>query len=169
MSRFYFNSFTLKDYILLLFPILVSAVFMYTTNNIIQSIVFNNYLYYAINNAYLVQSFTKINEMNRLGHLLIPRLGNKTFYLNTIISSCVIAIVFFIFQYVFMVLVYGGIPVGYEKYVLLFTVFYVLVFVIMQCIVCLQVGKKMNIIYLLLPIFLNLLFRYYFVEVYFAL
>ncbi len=142
---------------------------MYQADNIIQTIVFSNYICIAINNSYLIHSFTKINEMNRLRYLITPRIGNNNFYLKTITSNCVIALLFFVFQYVFMILCYGGIPMGFEKYVLLFTFYYFMLFVIMQCILCLQIGKKMNLIYLLAPIFLNLVFHYYFVEICFAL
>lgn len=169
MSKFYLKSFVLKDYIILILPFLISPIFMSKSQNIIQSIVFSNYVCIGINNAFIIFSFIKINEMNSSMHLIIPRIGNTYFYKKTILSSCIMTFLFFVFQYIFMTICYGGVPVGYEKYVLLFSLYYSILFIVMQSILCMQIGKRMNLTYLLIPLFLNLVFHYYFVQNYFSL
>lgn len=169
MSSFYLRIFSLKDFLLLFLPYVLMPIFLSGSSNLVQTIVFSNYICIVINISYLIFNYVKINELNRLIYLIVPRIGNSLFYKKVSLSSYSMTILFLLFQYGIMTVCYGGIPPAYEFYILRYTVFYFLLFLIMQSILCMQIAKKMNIVYFMLPVMLDLIFHYYFVQIYFAL
>lgn len=128
--------------------------------NFIYILLTSNYITLILNIACLVLMYQKIMIINGINHTLITRKG----YMNTkqtiYVFMVIITLCFLIILYGFLFLVYGISQMSIK--LLLMLVIYTFLFLFEISIIYLQFNRKSNILYIALPIIINLICHYMF-------
>lgn len=126
--------------------------------NFIYILLTSNYITLILNITYLVIMYKKVMIINGINHTLITRMGYKNTQQTTYSFMIIITLSFLIILYGFLFLVYGISQMGIN--LLLILVIYTFLFEI--SIIYLQFNRKSNILYIALPIIINLVYHYMF-------
>lgn len=128
--------------------------------NFIHILLTSNYITLILNITYLVIMYKKVMIINGINHTLITRMGYKNTQQTTYSFMIIITLSFLIILYVFLFLVYGISQMSIN--LLLMLVVYTLIFLFEISIIYLQFNRKSNILYIALPIIINLAYHYMF-------
>lgn len=128
--------------------------------NFIYILLTSNYITLILNIACLVLMYKKIMIINGINHTLITRKGYKNTKQTIYVFMVIITLCFLIILYGFLFLVYGISQMSIN--LLLMLVIYTLIFLFEISIIYLQFNRKSNILYIALPIIINLICHYMF-------
>lgn len=127
--------------------------------NFIYILLTSNYITLILNITYLVIMYKKVMIFNGLNNSLITRMGYKSTK-QTIYSFMIITLSLLIILYTFLFLVYGISQMSIK--LLLMLVCYTFLYFFEISIIYLQFNRKSNILYIALPIIINLVYHYMF-------
>lgn len=128
--------------------------------NFIYILLTSNYITLILNIACLVLMYKKIMIINGINHTLITRKGYKNTKQNIYAFMIMTTLLFLAVLYGFLFLVYG---LSHMSIKLLFMlVIYTLLYLFEISIIYLQFNRKSNILYIALPIIINLICHYMF-------
>lgn len=128
--------------------------------NFIYILLTSNYITLILNIACLVLMYKKIMIINGINHTLILRQGYKNTKQNIYAFMIMTTLLFLAILYGFLFLVYGISQMSIN--LLLMLVIYTLLFLFEISIIYLQFNRKSNILYIALPIIINLAYHYMF-------
>ena len=128
--------------------------------NFIYILLTSNYITLILNIACLVLMYKKIMIINGINHTLITRKGYKNTKHNIYAFMIMTTLLFLAILYGFLFLVYGISQMSIK--LLLMLVIYTLIFLFEISIIYLQFNRKSNILYIALPIIINLICHYMF-------
>lgn len=128
--------------------------------NFIYILLTSNYITLILNIACLVLMYKKIMIINGINHTLITRKGYKNTKHNIYAFMIMTTLLFLAILYGFLFLVYGISQMSIK--LLLMLVSYTLIFLFEISIIYLQFNRKSNILYIALPIIINLICHYMF-------
>ena len=128
--------------------------------NFIYILFTSNYITLILNIACLVLIYKKIMIINGINHTLITRMGYKNTQQTTYSFIIIITLSFLIILYGFLFLVYGISQMSIN--LLLMLVIYTFLYLFEISIIYLQFNRKSNILYIALPIIINLAYHYMF-------
>lgn len=128
--------------------------------NFIYILFTSNYITLILNIACLVLIYKKIMIINGINHTLITRMGYKNTQQTTYSFMIIITLSFLIILYGFLFLVYGISQMSIN--LLLMLVIYTFLYLFEISIIYLQFNRKSNILYIALPIIINLICHYMF-------
>lgn len=128
--------------------------------NFIYILLTSNYITLILNIACLVLMYKKIMIINGINHTLILRQGYKNTKQNIYAFMIMTTLLFLAILYGFLFLVYGISQMSIK--LLLMLVIYTLLFLFEISIIYLQFNRKSNILYIALPIIINLICHYMF-------
>lgn len=120
----------------------------------------SNYITLILNIACLVLIYKKIMIINGINHTLITRMGYKNTQQTTYSFMIIITLSFLIILYGFLFLIYGISHMNIK--LLLMLVIYTFLYLFEISIIYLQFNRKSNILYIALPIIINLAYHYMF-------
>lgn len=128
--------------------------------NFIYILLTSNYITLILNIACFVTMYKKVMIFNGINHTLIIRMGYKNTKRTIYVFMVIITLCFLIILYTFLFLIYG---LSHMSIKLLFMlVIYTLLFLVEISIIYLQFNRKSNILYIALPIIINLICHYMF-------
>lgn len=151
-----------QDFITLIIMILLIPVVTRLNKkvNFIYILFTSNYITLILNIACLVTMYKKVMVFNGINHTLISRQGYKNTKQNIYVFMIMTTLLFLAILYGFLFLVYG---ISHMSIKLLFMlVIYTLLFLFEISIIYLQFNRKSNILYIALPIIINLVCHYMF-------
>lgn len=128
--------------------------------NFIYILLTSNYVTLILNITYLVIMYKKVMVINGINHTLILRQGYKNAKQNIYAFMIMTTLLFLAILYSFLFLVYGISQMSIK--LLLMLVIYTLLFLFEISIIYLQFNRKSNILYIALPIIINLAYHYMF-------
>lgn len=128
--------------------------------NFIYILLTSNYITLILNIACLVLIYKKIMIINGINHTLITRMGYKNTQQTTYSFMIIITLSFLIILYGFLFLIYGISHMNIK--LLLMLVIYTFLYLFEISIIYLQFNRKSNILYIALPIIINLAYHYMF-------
>lgn len=128
--------------------------------NFIYILLTSNYITLILNIACLVLMYKKIMIINGINHTLITRKGYKNTKHNIYAFMIMTTLLFLDILYGFLFLVYGISQMSIK--LLLMLVIYTFLFLFEISIIYLQFNRKSNILYIALPIIINLICHYMF-------
>lgn len=128
--------------------------------NFIYILLTSNYITLILNIACLVLMYKKIMIINGINHTLITRKGYKNTKHNIYAFMIMTTLLFLDILYGFLFLVYGISQMSIN--LLLMLVIYTFLFLFEISIIYLQFNRKSNILYIALPIIINLICHYMF-------
>lgn len=128
--------------------------------NFIYILFTSNYITLILNIACLVLIYKKIMIINGINHTLITRMGYKNTQQTTYSFMIIITLSFLIILYGFLFLLYGISHMNIK--LLLMLVIYTFLYLFEISIIYLQFNRKSNILYIALPIIINLAYHYMF-------
>lgn len=128
--------------------------------NFIYILLTSNYITLILNIACLVTMYKKVMIFNGINHTLISRQGYKNTKQTIYAFMVIITLCFLIILYTFLFLVYGISHMNIK--LLLMLVIYTLLYLFEISIIYLQFNRKSNILYIALPIIINLVCHYMF-------
>lgn len=128
--------------------------------NFIYILFTSNYITLILNIACLVLIYKKIMIINGINHTLITRMGYKNTQQTTYSFMIIITLSFLIILYGFLFLIYGISHMNIK--LLLMLVIYTVLYLFEISIIYLQFNRKSNILYIALPIIINLAYHYMF-------
>lgn len=128
--------------------------------NFIYILLTSNYVTLILNITYLVIMYKKVMVINGINHTLILRQGYKNTKHNIYAFMILTTLLFLAILYGFLFLVYGISQMSIKR--LLMLVIYTLLFLFEISIIYLQFNRKSNILYISLPIIINLAYHYMF-------
>lgn len=128
--------------------------------NFIYILLTSNYITLILNIACLVLMYKKIMVINGINHTLISHQGYKNTKQNIYAFMIMTTLLFLAILYSFLFLVYGISQMSIK--LLLMLVIYTLIFLFEISIIYLQFNRKSNILYIALPIIINLICHYMF-------
>lgn len=128
--------------------------------NFIYILLTSNYITLILNIACFVTMYKKVMIFNGINHTLIIRMGYKNTKRTIYVFMVIITLCFLIILYGFLFLVYGISQMSIN--LLLMLVIYTLLFLVEISIIYLQFNRKSNILYIALPIIINLVCHYMF-------
>ena len=128
--------------------------------NFIYILFTSNYITLILNIACLVLIYKKIMIINGINHTLIARMGYKNTQQTTYSFMIIITLSFLIILYGFLFLIYGISHMNIK--LLLMLVIYTFLYLFEISIIYLQFNRKSNILYIALPIIINLAYHYMF-------
>lgn len=128
--------------------------------NFIYILFTSNYITLILNIACLVLIYKKIMIINGINHTLITRKGYKNTKQNIYAFMIMTTLLFLAILYTFLFLVYGLSHMSIK--LLLMLVSYTFLYLFEISIIYLQFNRKSNILYIALPIIINLVYHYMF-------
>ena len=128
--------------------------------NFIYILLTSNYITLILNIACLVLMYKKIMIINGINHTLITRKGYMNTKQNIYAFMIMTTLLFLAILYSFLFLVYGISQMSIK--LLLMLVIYTSLFLFEISIIYLQFNRKSNILYIALPIIINLICHYMF-------
>lgn len=128
--------------------------------NFIYILLTSNYITLILNIACLVLMYKKIMIINGINYTLISRQGYKNTKQTIYVFMVMITLCFLIILYTFLFLIYGLSHMSTN--LLLMLVMYTFLFLVKISIIYLQFNRKSNILYIALPIIINLICHYIF-------
>lgn len=128
--------------------------------NFIYILFTSNYITLILNIACLVLIYKKIMIINGINHTLLTRMGYKNTQQTTYSFMIIITLSFLIILYGFLFLIYGISHMNIK--LLLMLVIYTFLYLFEISIIYLQFNRKSNILYIALPIIINLAYHYMF-------
>lgn len=128
--------------------------------NFIYILLTSNYITLILNIACLVLMYKKIMIINGINHTLITRKGYMNTKQNIYAFMIMTTLLFLAILYSFLFLVYGISQMSIK--LLLMLVIYTFLFLFEISIIYLQFNRKSNILYIALPIIINLICHYMF-------
>lgn len=128
--------------------------------NFIYILLTSNYVTLILNITYLVIMYKKVMVINGINHTLILRQGYKNTKHNIYAFMILTTLLFLAILYGFLFLVYGISQMSIK--LLLMLVIYTFLFLFEISIIYLQFNRKSNILYITLPIIINLAYHYMF-------
>lgn len=126
--------------------------------NFIYILLKSNYITLILNIACLVLMYKKIMIINGINHTLITRKGYMNTKQNIYAFMIMTTLLFLAILYSFLFLVYGISQMSIK--LLLMLVIYTFLFLFEISIIYLQFNRKSNILYIALPIIINLICHY---------
>lgn len=128
--------------------------------NFIYILLTSNYITLILNIACLVLMYKKIMIINGINHTLITRKGYMNTKQNIYAFMIMTTLLFLAILYSFLFLVYGISQMSIN--LLLMLVIYTFLYLFEISIIYLQFNRKSNILYIALPIIINLICHYMF-------
>lgn len=128
--------------------------------NFIYILLTSNYITLILNIACLVLMYKKIMIINGINHTLITRKGYKNTKHNIYAFMIMTTLLFLVILYGFLFFVYGLSHMSIK--LLLMLVSYTFLYLFDISIIYLQSNRKSNILYIALPIIINLVYHYMF-------
>ena len=125
--------------------------------NFIYILLTSNYVTLILNITYLVIMYKKVMVINGINHTLILRQGYKNTKQNIYAFMIMTTLLFLAILYSFLFLVYGISQMSIKLLLI-----YTLLFLFEISIIYLQFNRKSNILYIALPIIINLAYHYMF-------
>lgn len=151
-----------QDYITLIILILLIPVVTRLNKriNFIHILLTSNYITLILNIAYLVIMYKKVMIFNGINNNLITRKGYKNTKQTIYVFMMMITLLFLAIFYGFLFFVYGLSHMSIK--LLLMLVSYTFLYLFEISIIYLQFNRKSNILYIALPIIINLVYHYIF-------
>lgn len=128
--------------------------------NFIYILLTSNYITLILNIACLVWMYKKIMIINGINHTLITRKSYKNTKQNIYAFMIMTTLLFLVILYGFLFFVYGLSHMSIK--LLLMLVSYTFLYLFDISIIYLQFNRKSNILYIALPIIINLVYHYMF-------
>lgn len=128
--------------------------------NFIYILLTSNYITLILNITYLVIMYKKVMIINGINHTLITRKGYKNTKHNIYAFMIMTTLLFLVILYGFLFFVYGLSHMSIK--LLLMLVSYTFLYLFEISIIYLQFNRKSNILYIALPIIINLVYHYMF-------
>lgn len=128
--------------------------------NFIYILLTSNYITLILNIACLVTMYKKVMIFNGINHTLITRMGYKNTKQIIYVFMVITTLCFLIILYSFLFLIYGFSHMSINLLIML--LIYTLLFLFEISIIYLQFNRKSNILYIALPIIINLAYHYMF-------
>ena len=159
MSKIFLNYFTPKRILLVCFLFFLTPFATYNIPNLVSLFLTSNYIPTVLNVAYIIFAYTRTSMVEDISVFIIQRIGIKNYHnLHFKLS--------FTSLLIFCLLLYGTsfiffeMPIGYEKLVFTFLIFNTLIYIIEELVILLQVNNEKNMVYIMIPLAINFIFRY---------
>lgn len=151
-----------QDYITLIILILLIPVVTRLNKriNFIHILLTSNYITLILNIAYLVIMYKKVMIFNGINNNLITRKGYKNTKQTIYVFMIMTTLLFLAILYGFLFFVYGLSQMSINLLLMLVSYTFLCLFEI--SIIYLQFNRKSNILYIALPIIINLVYHYMF-------
>lgn len=155
-----------KKLLTLLILALIAAGTICGKNTYTVCLIYSHFPCMYLNNIYLLLLYQQMDKFNSLHHLIITRVGNDKFYLYSYFLTISNALIYNIVIYVTYYFYFGSIPKETVSLTFFFMILNLVIACIENTIIYMQLGKKKQFIYLVLPIVINLLFHIIFTDLF---
>lgn len=169
MNELYWKTITKQDVIVMAIVLLITPFVVTPDTDSVQAIVFANYTTLVINVSFIIFSYIKYCRVNAMYNIISVRIGRINVLKYSIQFGISAVLGFSILMYGYMLIVYGMPYVGYEFLVLKFIFLNTICFLIEQFAMAFLIGSKSTLPFVLFAILLNVIFHYYFVQIYFII
>lgn len=140
--------------LILLHPVLTGGI-----TNIANGLIFAHFPTLILNNLYILLIYRRICFFNSLRYLIIPRIGKKLYFITNLIFS----IFSFLFYYLVLTVFFCSVYIIRQEDMPLLIVFCILnffLYLIFELLMLFQLNKEKSLVYVIIPIILNLYFHY---------
>jgi len=127
-------------------------------------LIYSHYLTVYLNNVFLLFVYQYVYHLNQLTYPLIIRIGQKQFYTLTYLFMIGLSLLYNFIIYIGYYFFFGAIPTQNFFITICFMIANLMVNAFECSIVYLQLGKKKNFMYLALPIFINFIFHFTWIQ-----
>ncbi len=163
MTKSYLRLIDHKLLIILILAFIASPI-LCGVNKYIICLAYSHYLTVYLNNIFLLFTYQYTYRLNQFTHPLITRIGYDRFYSHSYFFIVGMGFLYHLIIYIGYYVFFG--PILPEDLILTicFMVINLMIAGIECSIIYLQLGKKKNFIYLVLPIFINFVFHFLWIK-----
>ncbi len=167
MVKLYIDNIKLREYLLIIIPILISPMFIGSDGVYLDTIMYSHYITLIPNVVFLIFCYKQYSKINTMFTIITTRLGGFKVFLFSV-SFGIVAILFYsILLYLFIASFVQFTDTTSIEMTFIYIGSSIIFYLLEQFIMVFQLGNKKNILYILLPIMLNFFFHYYLVPIYF--
>lgn len=156
------NYFTKGKILIIIMLFAITPIVTYNIDNVIGFFISSNYITTVLNIVYLIYAYTRTSMIEDISPYLIQRI-NRNQYNNLQFRIAYGSLAIYCILLYGCSMIFFEIPQGYKTMFIYFLIINTLVYIIEEAIILLQIGNKKNILYLIIPLILNFVFRYAFV------
>ncbi|MGX8850943.1 hypothetical protein [Amedibacillus sp. YH-ame10] len=153
------NYFTLSRILILLVLFALTPIATYGIDNMVGLFISSNYITTVLNVAYIIYAYSRTCLMEGISTNIIQRVKIEKYYKLNVQLSILSLLVFCTLLYG-SALMFFEVPRGYESLIITFIILNTIVYIIEEVIILMQIGCKRNILYIILPLMINFVFRY---------
>ena len=147
-----------------MFLALIASPLLCGQNTFTMCLIFSHYITVYLNNFFLLFLYQYVYRFHQLMYPMIMRIGQETFYIMSYIWVVGLGFIYNFILYISYYFFFGPLK-DYEVMVSILFMISNLMMCGLECsFVYLQLGKKKNFIYLALPIFMNFIFHFIWLE-----
>lgn len=160
------TGYKLLDYrlFILLCLALIASPTLCGINTLSMCLIYSHYLTVYLNNFFLLFLYQFVYRYNQLIYPMIIRTSQKIFYIHTYVWVVGLGFLYNLVIYISYYFFFGPL-LSQEIFIVTFFMIINLIFFGLECsIVYLQLGKKKNFLYLALPIFMNFIFHFIWIQ-----
>jgi len=156
----YLKLFNYSDYIILILSLIMIPIFL---NNMTFSemILYANYITLVPNNIMLIILYKKIGILNKIKNFVICRKTNKVSMLICCLFCILVALIYLLIIYLSVAFI-AHVSSNSEISIIFTILLNSILFVLESLIVSLQFNKKTNILFVIIPLIINMAFHYIF-------
>ena len=155
-----------KKMIALLILMLVISPTLCGKNTYTICLIYSHYLTIYMNNVYLLMMYQYASRCQTLSAYIITRIGQQKFYQIVYWIFISIGLLFTIIIYISYYFFFGAIPSESFLFTIYFMIINIIVTGLESTLIYLQVGTKKNLLYLIFPIIINVLFHFLYTNLY---
>ncbi len=162
MTNKFFKLFKKSDYLIIAFLLLIIP-FLIRLNekvNFIYIILTSNYITLIVNTFYFVIMYKKIQIINCLKYYIISKIGLRTTKKMIHLFASICTLIFISTLYIFLLGVYGCSNLNLNLIILL--IINTIMYLIETHFIFLQFNRKSNILFIIIPIIINIIYHYTF-------
>lgn len=160
MSRCFFKSISKKEYIIFIFVLLITPVFVTRHIDAFSTLLHAHFITLVWNNLYIIFWYHAICRFNQLLSMLIPRILCDKFLNQTLKLSILFSFLYTVFVLSITLMLSDHLPKDYHQFFLQYCLLFILLNFVESAIILMQLNKNKNILYVAIPILLNLVSHY---------
>lgn len=167
MIKLYFNNITTKEYLLLIFPILIAPIVMGTQGIYLDTILYSHYITLVPNIIFIMFCYKQYYKINVMYNIIVTRIGSFKTFTISVFFGVGITILYSAILYLYLATFLRFPYTMNMKITFIYICISIFIYLSEQIIMTFQLGNKKNVLYILIPVTINFIFHYYFVPLYF--
>lgn len=167
MIKLYIHNISINEYLIIAIPILLAPFLMGTSGVYLDTIIFSHYITLVPNVIFIIFCYKQYSKINAMYTIIATRIGSFKAFFTTIIFSVTATLCYSAILYSYLAIFLKLPNVSDMKVTYLYIGTSIIIYLTEQFIMAFQIGKKKNLLYVLLPILLNFAFHYYFIPLYY--